>query len=142
MNPFSNTAIIAPIDFSEEADRAVEMGFRFASRPEMVTVIHVATPLITFEPVSGINILSDDERRAELEAALRKRYRDRKFGGVNFEVRFGDPGHEIVGLSKEIKAGLIVMTSHGRTGLAHVLLGSVAERVVRLAHCPVLVLRR
>jgi nucleotide-binding universal stress UspA family protein len=60
---------------------------------------------------------------------------------VRFEVLFGDPGHEIAQFAKERGAGMIVMSSHGRTGLAHLLIGSVAERVVRLAQCPVLVLR-
>jgi nucleotide-binding universal stress UspA family protein len=58
------------------------------------------------------------------------------------EVRIGDPGAEIVKVATELKAGLIVMPSHGRTGLKHLLLGSVAERVVRTATCPVLVLRK
>jgi universal stress protein A len=56
-------------------------------------------------------------------------------------VLFGDPGQQIAIFAKEMKAGLIVMSSHGRTGLAHLLIGSVAERVLRLASCPVLILR-
>ncbi|HCK41739.1 MAG TPA: hypothetical protein DHW22_08920 [Planctomycetaceae bacterium] len=51
--------------------------------------------------------------------------------------RGGDPGHNITDYAKEIGAGLIVMPSHGRTRLKRMLIGSVAERVVRLAHCPV-----
>ncbi|MEZ6094353.1 MAG: universal stress protein [Pirellulaceae bacterium] len=54
---------------------------------------------------------------------------------------FGDPGSEITRFAKENDAGLIVISSHGRTGVSRLLLGSVAERVVRLAPCPVLVLR-
>ena len=50
-------------------------------------------------------------------------------------------GHEITTFAEENGAGLIVMPSHGRTGLAHIFIGSTAERVVRFSHCPVLVLR-
>jgi nucleotide-binding universal stress UspA family protein len=56
-------------------------------------------------------------------------------------VRFGDPGREIAAHAEELHAELIVMPSHGRTGLSRLFIGSVAERVVRLAHCPVLILK-
>ncbi len=88
-----------------------------------------------------VYIINDDERQERIVDAAHKRYGDAKYRGINFEVRFGDPGHEIAAFAQEIGAGLIVMPSHGRTGLAHLLIGSVAERVVRLAHCAVLVLR-
>lgn len=54
----------------------------------------------------------------------------------------GVPDEEIVRLARQLKADLIVMGTHGRTGLAHMLLGSVAERVIRLAPVPVLTVRR
>jgi universal stress protein A len=57
-------------------------------------------------------------------------------------VRHGLPGEEIVETARELPADLIVISTHGRTGLAHVVIGSVAEQVVRHAPCPVLVLRR
>ena len=61
---------------------------------------------------------------------------------VIFQVQFGDPGHGITDYAEEVGADVIVMPSHGRTGLRRLLIGSVAERVLRLAHCPVLVLRK
>ena len=63
------------------------------------------------------------------------------FAQVDFHVRFGDPGREIAAFAESQHADLIVMPSHGRTGLSRILIGSVAERVVRLAHCPVLILK-
>ncbi|HDS17304.1 MAG TPA: universal stress protein [Proteobacteria bacterium] len=57
------------------------------------------------------------------------------------EVRHGVPYEEIVNYAKEIGAGLIVMATHGHTGLSHILLGSVAEKVIRHAPCPVLTTR-
>jgi nucleotide-binding universal stress UspA family protein len=56
-------------------------------------------------------------------------------------VREGNPHHEILKVAKELQADLIVMGPRGKTGLAQFLIGSVAERVVRHAHCPVLTVR-
>jgi universal stress protein A len=60
---------------------------------------------------------------------------------VTFEARIGSPAEEIVDAAKEWTADLICLGTHGRTGLSHLLLGSVAERVVRLSPCPVLTCR-
>jgi nucleotide-binding universal stress UspA family protein len=59
----------------------------------------------------------------------------------NVETASGNPADAIVRLAQDRQADLIVMGTHGRTGLQHVLLGSVAEKVVRLAPCPVLTVR-
>ena len=60
---------------------------------------------------------------------------------VRIEVRLGDPSTEIVDFAKDIAADLIVLPSHGRKGISRFLIGSVAERVVRLSPCPVLVIK-
>ena len=65
-----------------------------------------------------------------------------KYRGVHTAVLLGEPAHGITDYAQEKGAQLIVVPSHGRTGLTRLLIGSVAERVVRLAHCPVLVLRK
>lgn len=141
MKSFTDIAIVAPVDFSDEADRAVEAAVELSGNASHVTVVHVAAPIIIVEPIMMYDIPSDDVRCEQLKEALKKRYSAPKYQRVNFEVRLGDPGLEIVKFAAELKAGLIVMPSHGRTGLAHLLLGSVAERVVRMAKCPVLILR-
>lgn len=56
-------------------------------------------------------------------------------------VRFGDPAEEIIKASQELEVDLIIMATHGRTGLAHLLAGSVAEEVIRKSTCPVLTIR-
>jgi nucleotide-binding universal stress UspA family protein len=141
MNVFADMTILVPIDFSDEADRALDYALDLAGSTERVRAVHVAPPLIVYEP--GVcEIISDDERRKRLLVALNKRYASSQYRGIKFEVRFGDAGHEIVAFANELKAGLIVIPSHGRTGLRRLLIGSVAERVTRLATCPVLVLRK
>ena len=60
---------------------------------------------------------------------------------VEFHVRFGDPAREISRFADQLNADLIVMCSHGRKGLTRLVVGSVAERVVRLTNCPVLILK-
>jgi len=57
------------------------------------------------------------------------------------EVRFGEPAEEIIDFAQDVKADLIAMCTHGRTGLARWAYGSVAEKVMRHAHCPVLLVR-
>ena len=82
----------------------------------------------------GAQVIAVGQGTGAEAAAAAKRHR------ITYPV-LGDPGHQIAEFAKEAGAGLIVMPSHGRTGLTHLLIGSVAERVVRFAHCPVLVLR-
>jgi nucleotide-binding universal stress UspA family protein len=137
MNRYVNVQIVVPIDFSDEATGALDQAIEIAGAPERVTAIHVAPPLTAFEPAVAYQVIDDAERQRNIETAFSKRHAAPKYGGVRFEVRFGDPGHEIADFAKQLGAGLIVMPSHGRTGLAHLLIGSVAERVVRLPHCPV-----
>ncbi|MEM9657604.1 MAG: universal stress protein [Planctomycetota bacterium] len=141
MKRFSDKPIVAPIDFSAEADQAVLVALEVAAEATKVTALHVAPPLAAFEPGVVWDMVSDESRIERLHEAFQQRYDDAQYAGVHFEARFGDPGHEIAEFAQELEAGLIVMPSHGRTGLAHLLIGSVAEKVVRYAHCPVLVLR-
>jgi nucleotide-binding universal stress UspA family protein len=140
MNKFADKPIVVPIDFSEEAVGAIKVAVEIANSPEQITLVHVAPPTAPFE-VGAVYLVDDETRRERIFEAIQKRYADPNYCSLGREVIFGDPGHEIATYAKELRAGLIVMPSHGRTGLAHLLIGSVAERVVRLAHCPVLVLR-
>jgi nucleotide-binding universal stress UspA family protein len=140
MNRYANAKILVPIDFSAESDGALDAALEIAAQSEQVTAVHVAPPIGSFEP-GVVYTATDEERRATLLHSAHRRFADPKYRGIGFEILFGDPGHEIAEFAKTAGTGLIVMPSHGRTGLAHLLIGSVAERVIRLAHCPVLVLR-
>ena len=80
--------------------------------------------------------------RSGAEEALAKVLAEAGHENVKITVRFGDPGHEIAHYAEEISADLVAIPSRGRSGFTRILLGSVTERVVRLAHCPVLVLKK
>jgi nucleotide-binding universal stress UspA family protein len=140
MNPFADKPVLVPVDLSPVSDKALEYAKQIASRPDLITALHVALNFSAVDP-PALYVIDEQVRREDLKRIVSKHFEDAAAEGVRTEVRFGDPGNEIAKFATEIGAGLIVMPSHGRTGLAHLLVGSVAERVVRHAHCPVLVLR-
>ena len=141
--------ILVPIDFSPASHEALEYAVDLAKlvKSELV-VLHVvetvqyATPADLFGAAANLGMLEQEQRRAaerelgRVEARLRKRrVKARSMLGT------GSPARTIVSTARRLKAGLIVMATHGRTGLTHLLMGSVAERVVRTAENPVLTLR-
>jgi nucleotide-binding universal stress UspA family protein len=140
MNTFANKPIVVPVDLSEASNWALDYARELADDPEQITALHVGVPYTPVEP-PYMYLVDEASRKNELEESVHKHYADAKYAGIRVEVRYGDPGEEIADFARELGAGLIVMPSHGRTGLSHLLVGSVAERVVRFASCPVLVLR-
>jgi nucleotide-binding universal stress UspA family protein len=136
--------VLVPVDFSEQAHKAVDEALALTDNPEQLTVLHVAPPYSNFEvgdPMIGLHAVSGEERIKHLMDVLHENFSDKKYERIHFQVIFGAPAHEIADFAQKEHADLIVIPSHGRTGLVRLLIGSVAERVVRLAHCPVLVLR-
>ena len=134
--------VVVPVDFSEESMAAVDTALQIAGSAETLHVIHVLPELSPLEPGEMWETVDERTRTEHVEKALRKSFSDPAYAGITIEILFGDPGHAIAQRAAELEADMIVLPSHGRTGLAHLLIGSVAERVVRLAHCPVLVLRK
>lgn len=141
MNWFEGKKVVVPIDFGEQSKEAVDAALKMVAGPTDVHVVHVAPDLETIAPEVVWQEISDETRRQSIEQAFQEDFGDKKYQGVTFHACFGDAGRQITHYAEEIGAGVIVMPSHGRTGLKRLLLGSVAERVLRLAHCPVLVLR-
>lgn len=134
--------IVVPVDFSDLAFEALDRALEIAEgNAQRVYVIHVLADLMVNEPGAIWGEINNEKRTRNAKEALRQRLSDDRFRGLNIEIEFGDAGHRIAEYAKKLGAELIVMPSHGRTGLSRVLIGSVAQRVVQLAHCPVLVLR-
>ena len=134
--------VIVPIDFSEDAFAALDTALDLVDDPKKVSVINVLAVLEPAEPGVIWATIDEESRARHAEQAMRERLADAKYKGVEIKIEFGDAGHEVARFAEEQGADLIVLSSHGRTGIKRLLIGSVAERIVRLAHCPVLVLRK
>jgi nucleotide-binding universal stress UspA family protein len=139
---FQKKTVLVPIDFSEESFQALDVGLQIVEDPSQLTIIHVLQDLSPMEAGEVWGVIDPQTRLENVTKALRERLKDEKYARVKIEVLLGDPAHGIANYAQQEKIGLIVIPSHGRTGLTRLLIGSTAERVVRLAHCPVLVLRK
>jgi len=133
--------VVVPFDFSDNSATAVDTALEMIESPANLHVIHVLPELLVGEPGVVWGTIDDESRQDHALEAMHKLLAAKKYAGIQFRATVGNAGHEIVEYANSVGAELIVMPSHGRTGLARLLIGSVADRVVRLAHCPVLVLR-
>jgi nucleotide-binding universal stress UspA family protein len=132
--------ILAPIDFSAPATQAVTAAFELAQafRAKLSLLHVIEVPVYAIEVALPLEALEQDARR-QLE--LLAPGAAAAHVEVTRLVDIGVPYQKIVETATAEGADLIVMATRGRTGLSHLLLGSVAEHVVRLAPCPVLTIR-
>jgi len=140
--------ILVPTDFSATADAALDYAFGLAARfGASLQLLHVLDDPFVFEGMSAEAYIAETPalRTAMLEDArerLRHRAAPREDGvPIETEVLFGHGARTIAEYAAERGVDLIVMGTHGRTGFAHLMVGSVAERLVRTAPCPVLTVR-
>lgn len=141
MSGLPKRKIVVPIDFSDDSFAALDTALQIAESPSEIHVIHVLADISVADPGVVWQTINDENRSQHATAAMREKLHDSKYRDVKVEIAFGDPGHQVVDFAEKLGAELIVMPSHGRSGVKRLLIGSVAERVVRLAHCPVLVMR-
>lgn len=139
---FQKKVIVVPVDFSGESKRAVKTASEIAASPESIHLVHVLLPLDAVSPGVVWGDITDESRREAIEEKFTQFLKDEKLEGATTEIRFGSPGAEIAECADEQKAELVVLSSHGYHGIKRMLLGSVAEVVIRHVHCSVLVLRR
>jgi universal stress protein A len=134
-------SILHPTDFSERSGYALHLACALArDYGARLVVLHVATPPTS---IYGEGILPPDPQLLSQEAKAQLERLEVPGANVRAERRFeeGDAATEILRVAQEIHAGLIVMGTHGRTGLGRLVMGSVAEQVVRKASCPVLTVK-
>lgn len=136
------TRVVVPLDFSGESEQALDVALELAGGPGNVHVIHVMTELHPGTPGAVFGDMDDLTRAAAVKEALQKQLVEHDAVGVTLAVRVGNPGLEVADYAEEVGATLIVIPSHGYHGVKRLVLGSTAERVIRHAHCAVLVLRR
>lgn len=142
MNYVPKQTVVVPIDFSEASAMAVRTAIEMADTPDSVRVVHVLYKIDDLGPGA---LWKEQHEKFELEHATKHManfLRQNEFEGVRQDILLGDPGSMIVKYSGDCDADLIVIPSHGYSGFKRLLLGSVAERVLRHAECPVYVLRR
>jgi nucleotide-binding universal stress UspA family protein len=143
---FKIERILVPLDFSpastEALDYAVSLAKQFRAA---IHLVHVYPPdEASSVPGAGHLLLRSAEAIEHLNEELTGIHRKHvpTFRPENCHVRTGQPYQEIVCLAREIDADLIALSTRGHSGLKHLLLGSTAERVIRSARCPVLVVRK
>lgn len=141
--------ILVPVDFSVFSEPAFQWALDIATNQQAtVLLMHAVHPLwqlpfpenicVTDFPTMAQEIITEAKKR--LAGFVTKE--TTRTVSVTTQVVVGNPVWEICQVATRAQVDLIVLGSHGRTGLSHALLGSVAERVVRHAPCPVLVVRR
>jgi nucleotide-binding universal stress UspA family protein len=133
-------AIVHPTDFSNCSDYAFQLACSLAQdHGARLIVLHVTQPVIVGGEMSAYYVQTPAERQ-RLEAELLHR---RAPPDIQLEHRLeeGNPAELIVTVAEETGCDLIVMGTHGRTGFSRLLMGSVAEMVMRRAPCPVLTVR-
>ncbi len=128
--------VIVPTDFQDDLTDAVEVAVELAGAAERVHVLHVLMDHTVDEPGSLRSVLDEAARRDHVLDRMRRLLDHPSLAGVGLAVGFGDPGQQIVEFASDLGAELIVIPSRREHTLARWLLGSVAERVVRLAGCP------
>jgi nucleotide-binding universal stress UspA family protein len=131
---------LVPIDFSDLSYAALDQALEIADDAE-THVVYVLPPLHAMDPGNLYAGITEQKRIDSTIDFIGKRLTDEKYASVKPHAAIGDPGHEIADLASRLEADLVVMPSHGYGFVKRILMGAVAERVVRLAHCPVLVLR-
>lgn len=133
--------ILVPVDDSDPAESAVEFVFdRFPEEGTEVILVHVAP---SGSPMTDTRVFQEAADREEIETLLqeyRERLSDRGFD-VSAQLLEGTPDQEIVDFALDQEITQIVIGSHGRRGINRVILGSVAEKVIRRAPIPVTVVR-
>ena len=142
MTYFPKKTVVVPTDFSADSLAAIEVGRQLVDSPQHLHVVHVLIDIAPLEAGEVWGVVDPQARVEQVEKLLREKLVGPQLQGVHTAVLQGEPAHGIAHYAEEKQAELIVIPSHGRTGLTRLLIGSVAERVVRLAHCPVLVLRK
>jgi len=142
MTYFPKKCVVVPVDFSPESLAAVEVGRKLVDSPQHLHIVHVLIDITPLEAGEVWGVIDPQARVEQVEKILREKLAAPHYQGLHMAVLLGEPAHGIANYAQEKHAELIVIPSHGRTGITRLLIGSVAERVVRLAHCPVLVLRK
>ena len=136
---FNNSVVVVPWDFSEHS----KLALNYAMKNVALERIRVICVLEMPNPYSA-GLLWGEDAQEKARKLCREQFfsvvDQTKINGTQFKAEFGDPATEIVRATDNWNADLIVISSHGRSGISRLMLGSTAQKVSKLAHCPVLLL--
>ena len=145
ISPFKLKTILVPIDFSDCSKKALRYALPLAqTHGAKITLAYAVPPAYGAGEFIAVDYAQmDEDMRITGQRELDKLVADEVHGQAPTDtmVTIGSPAYVIPEAAKKTQADLIVISTHGRTGLKHVFLGSVAEQVVQRAPCPVLVVR-
>ena len=135
--------ILCPVDFDANSEAALGYAAKMAlDTGGRIFVLHVVPWTVAAVPIDAAEVLAELKQSAT--ARLQQLVQEKIDARVTREIVVtvaSDTGAEVVRFANEWKADVVIMATHGRKGLSHLVLGSVAERVVRECPCPVLTLR-
>ena len=134
--------ILYPTDFSEASYEALkvanELAVHFSAE---LWVVHAISPLATTTSPGGFSLIAEMEKAAQTSLQEVIKERIPKEVHIRQSITIGGAADEILRIAEQERVDLIVIGTHGQTGWRHAVFGSVAEKVVRLASCPVLSIR-
>jgi nucleotide-binding universal stress UspA family protein len=136
---------LVPVDFSKGSDLALDYALKLAKEDRArIVLLHVISADFAFPLDPGFidvfQMLEENAEQSMRALVRRKRLKPGQFRSML--VRGMNPADTIVATSQKLPAAMIVMASHGRTGLRRYMIGSVAERTLRQARCPVLIVKK
>ncbi len=134
--------VLTCVDGSEESKKAAQMTGRFAKMTwAKLILVHILDDLVSYEKIPDTPIYQ--ERKKEGEAILEeaKKIVEKEEAPCETRLMVGPVASELVLLAEKEDCDIICVGTRGRTGIKRMLLGSVADRVIRYAHCPVTVVR-
>jgi len=134
--------VLVPIDFSDESFEALSYAMDLIEDPANLYILHVLPRLEPTEPGVVWQSLDDQTRKQNVKNAFFEKFGDPKYQKLHFDAIVGDPVTEILNYAKTNEIELLILCSHGRINAWHYLTRPIAERVVRFAHSPVLVLHK
>jgi universal stress protein A len=143
-SPVQIRSILVPIDFSPASEKALAYAVPLAKLcGAKLTLLHVLEPIATPDFAAFPLAVDNDKAMRASRLQLERVAADLKLRTLaeKFLVRNGRAFNEITSAARTLKTDLIIISTHGRTGLKHVFMGSTAEKVVQHAPCPVLVVR-
>jgi nucleotide-binding universal stress UspA family protein len=137
-----HTQVVVAYDFSSSSETALHQAV------DTCRADHTLHLVVVLDPHCGLPVLAtehpDEAYAHQIQTLAAQRFMAvRRPGAIEIlvHVRIGEAGAEILALAEDVAADLVVIGSHGRTGVARAILGSISERVVREARCPVMVVR-